>query len=97
MKQKQIYRLKVQIAIGIAVLFFSMQDLLGQDQWIQVSNPNKTSVSLNIFGEKYYKMPENLLDDINLFGKELKYEIRMPNEKGDEEIFVLTPIPLLTK
>tara|TARA_A100001015_G_C15041580_1_gene740041 strand:- start:1244 stop:5089 length:3846 start_codon:yes stop_codon:yes gene_type:complete len=97
LKKKQIYRLKVQIAIGIVTLFFSMQKLLGQDQWIEVSNPNKISVSPNIFGEKYYKMPEKLLDDINLFGKELKHEIRMPNEKGEEEIFVLTPIPLLSK
>ena len=71
-----------------------MQGLLGQDRWNKVSNPNKSSTSLDIFGEAYYKMP------INFFGinaKSLKQEIRLPNEKGEEEIFILTPTQLLSK
>ena len=70
-----------------------MQGLLGQDRWTKVSNPNKSSTSLDIFGETYYKMPIKFL---GVNGKSLKQEIRLPNEKGEEEIFILTPTPLLS-
>ena len=70
-----------------------MQGLLGQDLWTKVSNPNKSSTSLDIFGETYYKMPIKFL---GVNGKSLKQEIRLPNEKGEEEIFILTPTPLLS-
>ena len=70
-----------------------MQGLLGQDLWTKVSSPNKSSTSLDIFGETYYKMPIKFL---GVNGKSLKQEIRLPNEKGEEEIFILTPTPLLS-
>ena len=94
MKQKKINSLKYLFAFGIALFFLSMQGLLGQDRWNKVSNPNKSSTSLDIFGEAYYKMPINFL---GINAKSLKQEIRLPNEKGEEEIFILTPTPLLSK
>ena len=94
MKQKKINSLKYLFAFGIALFFLSMQGLLGQDRWNKVSNPNKSSTSLDIFGEAYYKMPINF-SGINT--KSLKQEIRLPNEKGEEEIFILTPTSLLSK
>ena len=94
MKQKKFNSLKYLFAFGIALFFLSMQGLLGQDRWNKVSNPNKSSTSLDIFGEAYYKMPINF-SGINT--KSLKQEIRLPNEKGEEEIFILTPTSLLSK
>ena len=74
-----------------------MQVLLGQDNWIQVSNSDNTFRSLDVFGETYYKMPTQFLSSNSNFGKSSQKEIRLPNEKGEEEIFILTPAPLLSK
>ncbi len=74
-----------------------MQVLLGQDRWIQVSSPNKSFASLDIFGETFYNMPAEFLGAKGNYGKSSQQEIRLPNEKGEEEIFILTPTPLLSK
>ena len=97
MKQKKTHNLKHLFALGITIFFLSLQGLFGQNRWIQVPSPNKSFVSFDVFGETYYKMPAQLRGITDFFVKDSKQEIRLPNEKGEEEIFVLTPTPLLSK
>jgi len=96
LKQKKNLSLKLSLTLGIALYLISLQVLLGQDNWIQVSSPDKTFGSLDVFGETYYKMPTQFLSSKSNFGKSSQKEIRLPNEKGEEEIFILTPAPLLS-
>ena len=57
LRQKNIIGLRLTLTLGLALYFLSLQVLLGQDNWIQVSSPNKIFSSLDVFGETYYKMP----------------------------------------
>ncbi|MDC1012487.1 M12 family metallo-peptidase, partial [Flavobacteriaceae bacterium] len=71
-----------------------MQLLLAQDRWTQVSNPGPLLNSLEVFGETFYKAPNGLL---KISKKNATNEIRLPNEKGEEEIFLLSPAPVLSQ
>ena len=97
LKQKKNLSLRLTLTLGIALYFISLQFLLGQDNWIQVSSPNNSFSSLDVFGETYYKMPPQFLNPNSNFGKSSQKEISLPNEKGEEEIFILTSAPLLSK
>jgi len=81
-------------SIGMLFLFLPLQLLLGQDRWIQVPNPALLSNTFEVFGETYYKAPNELLQ---ISKKNSTNEIRLPNEKGEEEVFLLTPAPVLSK
>jgi subtilisin-like proprotein convertase family protein len=97
LRQKNIIGLRLTLALGVALYFLSLQILLGQDNWAQVSSPNNTFSYLDVFGETYYKMPSQFLSPNSNFGKSSQKEISLPNEKGEEEIFILTSAPLLSK
>ena len=97
LRQKNIIDLRLTLTLGVALYFLSLQVLLGQDNWIQVSSPNNSFNSLDVFGETYYKMPPQFLSPNSNFGKSSQKEISLPNEKGEEEIFILTSAPLLSK
>ena len=97
LRQKNIIGLRLTLTLVLALYFLSLQVLLGQDNWIQVSSPNKIFSSLDVFGETYYKMPSQFLSPNSNFRKSSQKEISLPNEKGEEEIFILTSAPLLSK
>ena len=80
--------------LGILFLFLPLQLLLAQDRWTQVSNPGPLLNSLEVFGETFYKAPNGLLE---ISKKNATNEIRLPNEKGEEEIFLLSPAPVLSQ
>ena len=80
--------------LGILFLFLPLQLLLAQDRWTQVSNPGPLSNSLEVFGETFYKAPNGLLE---ISKKNATNEIRLPNEKGEEEIFLVSPAPVLSQ
>ena len=80
--------------LGILFLFLPLQLLLAQDRWTQVSNPGPLLNSLEVFGETFYKAPDGLLE---ISKKNATNEIRLPNEKGEEEIFLLSPAPVLSQ
>ena len=84
LRQKNIIGLRLTLTLGLALYFLSLQVLLGQDNWIQVSSPNKTFSSLDVFGETYYKMPSQFLSPNSNFRKSSQKEISLPNEKGEE-------------
>ena len=79
------------------LLFFSIQFLLCQDKWIRIPQESEAIPSSDLFSESYYKMPSNILSSYNLFDKTINNEIILPNEKGEEEVFELIPVPLFSK
>jgi len=94
LKHKKNCGLKKGWFLGIIVLFLPLQFLLGQERWIQVSNPVPSSNSFEVLGETYYKSPVQLQNAVH---QNLLKEIRLPNEKGEEEVFLLTPTPVLSQ
>ena len=81
----------------VLLFLFPVQVILGQETWAEVPSPRKQANSFEIFGETYYQMPPQLLSSNSVFNKQTKHQIRLPNEKGEEEVFELTPVPLLSK
>lgn len=81
----------------VLLFLFPVQVILGQETWAEMPSPRKQANSFEIFGETYYQMPPQLLSSNSVFNKQTKHQIRLPNEKGEEEVFELTPIPLLSK
>ena len=80
----------------IIFLLISFQSLLGQDHWTQVKSYNQTN-QFDVFKERFFKMPADILSSHNLNSKKTKNEIILPNEKGEEEVFEIEPTPLLSK
>ena len=78
-------------------MFFSTQYILGQNKWARVPNPNGGGAAFEVFGENYYRMPSNFLETKSFANKSIQQEITLPNEKGEEEVFLITPAPLLSE
>ena len=97
MGKNKIYHLKQFGILCIIFLFASSHSLLGQDRWIKVSNPNQKLPLFDVLGENYYMMPSKLLVRKGNNEKSLKKEIILPNENGEDEVFEIVPVPLLSK
>ena len=82
--------------MGLLFVLFPLQQVLGQSKWMKVSNPKLGGGNFEVFGENYYKMPANFLEVKSFSNKSVEQQIRLPNEKGEEEIFLITPVPLLS-
>ena len=78
-------------------VFFFVSSLYSQDSWVQVSNPQGVNGSFEVYGESYYRMTKKIVSSSDNWQKNNVIEMYLPNEKGEEELFVLTPIKVLSK
>ena len=87
---------KWEVSLLFSVFFF-VSSLYSQDSWVQVSNPQGVNGSFEVYGESYYRMTKKIVSSSDNWQKNNVIEMYLPNEKGEEELFVLTPIKVLSK
>ena len=88
--------IKKWVLSALFSVFLSVSVLFGQDHWIQVSNPHGVVPLLEVFGESYFQMPPKLMEPFGAWSKGTFKELLLPNEKGEEEVFKLTPVAVLS-
>ena len=83
----------------ILVIFLSLyiNIALSQNKWIKVEIPSQNLNSFIEYDENYFIMPQDLFRKGASKKGDMIIEISLLNEMGEEEVFQITPVPLLTE